>query len=75
MQVGGVRFRSFLFYFFILVFFSHSCHRSLRNPGNVPKIMFHEKFAPHDIYILVYLRIKRKQVKNLSQEALKVVII
>ena len=47
-QVGVVSFRSFFFFFFF--FFSHSCDRSLGNPGNPPKIMSQEKFAPHDIY-------------------------
>ena len=50
LQVGEVSFRSFLFWFFFF-FFMHSCHRSLRIHGNPPKIMSHEKFAPHDIYV------------------------
>ena len=77
MQVRGVRFRSFLFYFIFLVFF-FSIHvidlyeiLEMCQKSCPMKSLLHMIY----IYILVCLRIKRKQVKNLSQEALKVVII
>ena len=50
MQVGSVSFAALFFCLFV-GFFSHSCHRNLENPGNPPKIMSHENFAAHDIYL------------------------
>ena len=49
MQVGSVSLAA-LFFLFVCLFFSHSCHRYLENPGNPPKIMSHENFAADDIY-------------------------
>ena len=41
--VGGVSLRSLFFFFFVIDLW--------KNPQNPPKIMSHEKFAPHHIHL------------------------
>ena len=47
--VGGVSLRSLFFFFFF--FFRIHVIDLWKNPQNPPKIMSHENFAPHHIYL------------------------